>query len=214
MTRETIDITDEIRESEEKGIRIEYYTLDGEKPEIHMRPGDLMIICNVLHDYAKMLEEAADISIGYEQGLYRCHVDRCEKIRNKIETAMGYSTEATIEKCHKKKKVLREDPFAKESDIGEDALVLAMKQRRQKKPESAVQTEGKPAQKCEKQSGQMSIFDFKGKERKDDDTGYSNRKTKNTPEKRKENLHRDRGAGRQHQSEGNPAESDGSKGTG
>ena len=104
MTRETIDITDEIRESEEKGIRIEYYTLDGEKPEIHMRPGDLMIICNVLHDYAKMLEEAADISIGYEQGLYRCHVDRCEKIRNKIETAMGYSTEATIEKCHKKKK--------------------------------------------------------------------------------------------------------------
>lgn len=172
MTREAIDITNEICESEEKGIRIEYYTLDGEKPEIHMCPGDLMIICNVLHDYAKMLEEAADISIGYERGLYRCHVERCEKIRNRIETAMGYSTEAAIEKCHKKKKYFGEDPFSKESDIGEDALVLAMKQRRQKKTESADRTERKPEQKCEKQGGQMSIFDFTG--RKDNDTGNRN----------------------------------------
>ena len=48
--------------AEEEGIRIEYYTLDGEKPEIRMCPGDLMIICNVLHDYAQMLREAAEIS--------------------------------------------------------------------------------------------------------------------------------------------------------
>lgn len=135
MTEETIDITGEIMKAEEEGIRIEYYTLDGEKPEIRMCPGDLMIICNVLHDYAQMLREAAEISIGYEQGLYLCHVERCEKIRHKIETAMEYSTEAVVEKCHKKKKYFGEDPFAKQSDVGEDALILAMKQRRQKRAE-------------------------------------------------------------------------------
>lgn len=130
-------ITGEIEKAEEEGIQIKYYTLDGQKPEIFMCPGDLMIICNVLHDYAQMLREAAEISVGYEQGLlYRCHVQRCEKIRHKIETAMGYSTEEAVEKCHKKKKYIGEDPFAKESDVGGDALILAMKQRRQKKAES------------------------------------------------------------------------------
>lgn len=77
-----------------------------------------MIICNVLHDYTQMLREAAEISIGYERGLYLCHVDRCEKIRRKIENAMEYSTDVAVEKCYKKKKY-----------FGEDALILAMKQR-------------------------------------------------------------------------------------
>lgn len=34
MTEETIRITDEVRNSEEGSVRIEYYTLDGRRPEI------------------------------------------------------------------------------------------------------------------------------------------------------------------------------------
>lgn len=161
MTAESINITDEIRKAEEEGIRIEYYTLSGEKPEIHMCPGDLMIICNVLHDYAQMLREAAEISIGYEQGLYLCHVERCEKIRHKIETAMEYSTEAAIEKCGKKHKYFGQEPLTKGNDVGEDALVMAMKQRRQKRAELKITTENKREQSGEKnRTGQMSIEDF------------------------------------------------------
>ena len=161
MTEETINITGEIRKAEEEGIRIEYYTLDGKKPEIRMCPGDLMIICNVLHDYAQMLREAAEISIGYEQGLYMCHVDRCEKIRHKIETAMSYSTEAAVEKCGKKHRYFGQEPLAKGNDVGEDALVLAMKQRRQKRAEPEITTENKQERSGEKnQTGQMSIEDF------------------------------------------------------
>ena len=161
MTEETINITGEIRKAEEEGIRIEYYTLDGKKPEIRMCPGDLMIICNVLHDYAQMLREAAEISIGYEQGLYMCHVDRCEKIRHKIETAMSYSTEAAVEKCRKKHRYFGQEPLAKGNDVGEDALALAMKQRRQKRAEPEITTENKQERSGEKnQTGQMSIEDF------------------------------------------------------
>lgn len=101
MTKETVNITSEIEKAEEDGIRIEYYTLDGKTPEIYMCPGDLIIICNVLYDYAKMLEEAAELSIGYEQGQYLYHIKRCGGIRGKIETAMGYSTEQAIETCIK-----------------------------------------------------------------------------------------------------------------
>lgn len=161
MTAESINITDEIRKAEEEGIRIEYYTLDGKRLEIRMCPGDLMIICNVLHDYAQMLREAAEISIGYEQGLYLCHVERCDKIRQKIEAAMEYSTEAAVEKCHKKKKYFGENPFAKQSDVGEDALILAMRQRRQKRADSEVTTENKQERSGEKNwTGQMNIEDF------------------------------------------------------
>ena len=49
---ETIKMTSEIMDAEEQSVRIEYYALDGKKPEIFMCPGDLIIICNVLHDYA------------------------------------------------------------------------------------------------------------------------------------------------------------------
>ena len=86
MTKETVQITEDIKEAEESGIEIEYYTLDGKKPVLHMAPGDLMIICNVLHDYAQ-------------------------------------------------------EPLVKDNDIGEDALVLAMRQRNRKKNEEKQRKE-------------------------------------------------------------------------
>lgn len=157
MTKETVNITSEIEKAEEDGIRIEYYTLDGKTPEIYMCPGDLIIICNVLYDYAKMLEEAAELSIGYEQGQYLYHIKRCGGIRGKIETAMGYGTEQAIETCIKKHKYLGQDDLGGGNDIGEDALVLAMRQRKQKKTEKDKGKEkpeaGKSRKRPKKRSG-------------------------------------------------------------
>ena len=141
MTKETVQITEDIKEAEESGIEIEYYTLDGKKPVLHMAPGDLMIICNVLHDYAQMLSESAAINIGYAQASYIYHADRCRKIQAKIESQMGYSTEAAIEKCEKKHKYYGQEPLVKDNDIGEDALVLAMRQRNRKKNEEKQRKE-------------------------------------------------------------------------
>ena len=100
-----------------------------------------MIICNVLHDYAQMLSESAAINIGYAQASYIYHADRCRKIQAKIESQMGYSTEAAIEKCEKKHKYYGQEPLVKDNDIGEDALVLAMRQRNRKKNEEKQRKE-------------------------------------------------------------------------
>lgn len=61
---------------------------------------------------------------GVAVAVYNYHHDRCKKIQKIIEDAMGYSTEAAIEKCKKKRE--REN----KEDIGEDALVLATRARR------------------------------------------------------------------------------------
>ena len=133
MTRETVQITEEIREAEESLIQIEYYKLSGERPVLHMPPGDLMVICNVLHDYAQMLNEGRENQYRIYAGILHLPCWRCERIRSKIENQMGYSTEVAIGKCGKKHKYLGQEPLAKGNDVGEDALVLAMKQRHQQK---------------------------------------------------------------------------------
>ena len=130
MTEETLQMSMDIKKQEENGIRIEYYTLDGRRPEIYMCPGDLVIICNVMHDYATLLESLVPEKEGYEQAMYEYHAGRCRKIQHKIEDAMNYSVEQAIAKCQKKKGKKNDD------DIGEDAMVLAARMRR-KKPEKA-----------------------------------------------------------------------------
>ena len=124
--QETIEITDDIRKAEEEKIRIEYYTLDNNTHDIYMCPGDLIIICNVIHDYAELLQEIAEEVKGHgvAVAVYNYHHDRCKKIQKIIEDAMGYSTEAAIEKCKKKRE------RDKKEDIREEALVLATRARR------------------------------------------------------------------------------------
>lgn len=129
MTEETMDITKEIISNENNGIRIESYTLDGKKPEIFMSPGDLYVICNVLHDYASALGFFAEEKEGYEKALYEIHVERCRNIQRHIESEIGYNVEAAIRKCLKKKNK------TKENDVGEDAFTLAVRQRRKKEEE-------------------------------------------------------------------------------
>ena len=157
MTQDTVTITDEIRNSEEQGIRIEYYTLDGKHPELYMCPGDLMLICNVLHDYASLLEEWIEhCPEEVSKFIYEYHANRCRKIQTKIENEMGYNTAAAIVKCQKRRN-------RKSEDIGEDALVLAAKYRRENpievKQVETVEVKQEPKNKGEI-AGQFSILDF------------------------------------------------------
>ena len=135
--KETIKMTNEIMEAEEQNVRIEYYTLDGKRPEIFMCPGDLIIICNVLHDYAALLSEISEdeLNDNLAKFQYSYHMNRCKKIQMQIEEAMGYSTEEALLKCHKKQ--TREDV----DDIAEDALVLAAKRRKKKQEQKTFSTD-------------------------------------------------------------------------
>lgn len=54
------------------------------------------------------------------------HQKRCEKIRRQLEGSLGYSTEEALAKCRKKR-------GEKEDDVGEDAMALAVRGRREKK---------------------------------------------------------------------------------
>lgn len=167
VTKDTAHITNDIAQSENENVRIEYYTVPSwtkknETKEISMCPGDLMIICNVLHDYANLLMEclnskADEEAIAGNFYLYEYHAKRCKKIQNKIESAMNYSTAAAIEKCRKK-----QGKKSKGDDVGEDALVLALKCRREqldKKSSEAAKMESS-TEKKEDVDGQMSLFDY------------------------------------------------------
>lgn len=130
-TENTVQITKELSDPK---IKIKYYTLDGKKPEFDMCPGDLMLICNVLHDYSALLEEWLQyFEGGATQFLYKYHMNKCRKIQSKIEKELSYSTEKAIEKCNKRKK--------KSDDIGEDALVLATRRRKSKNTDTGSQIE-------------------------------------------------------------------------
>ena len=157
MTEETIRITDEVRKSEEDSVRIEYYTLDGRRPEIYMCPGDLIVICNVLHDYAAAMEVFAEEDPGWDQALFEYHAQRCRKIQKQIETSMGYNVEEAVEKCRRSMNRKRKD-----DDVGEDAFVLAVRARgRQTEIEAPSRPEpGKTEKKSSDLDGQMDIRDF------------------------------------------------------
>lgn len=125
MTEQTLQITEEIKQAEENSVKIEYYTLDGKRPVISMCPGDLIIMCNVLNDYASALDVFSEEKTGYEQAVYKYQAGRCRKIQKKLEESLGYDVQKSIEKCAKKK-------GKKNNDIGEDALVLAIRTRKEK----------------------------------------------------------------------------------
>lgn len=91
---------------------------------------------------------------------YEYYLERIKKIREKIEIGIGYSTEEAIEKCNKRKP-------KKDDDIGEDALVMAMKNRLSKKKEdkdakSQMETSKAETDKPVRQNQptQMSLSDF------------------------------------------------------
>lgn len=151
-----------------ENVDVEYYNLSGQELHFKICPGDLQIVCNVLYDYCNMISEMlADPPDGVDENIlqlwkarYEYYLQRVQKIRGKIENGIGYSAEKAIEKCNKRKP-------QKDNDIGEDALVMAMKKRLSQKKEgndANSQTEtsksenDKPVR--QNQSTQISLFDF------------------------------------------------------
>lgn len=126
MLKDIAQITEEIHLHETGEVEIKYYNLHGETKTLNMCPGDLYIICNVLHDYVSLLKEfieCAEERKEYVQAFYEYHAARCKKIQHHIEEAMDYSTEEAIIKCRKKRGKKQED------DVGEDPLVIMAKRR-------------------------------------------------------------------------------------
>lgn len=138
-------------------IDVEYYNLKGEELHMLLPPGDLIKICNVLHDYTDLLgtyieEYKDDIDKAVTVANYAIYADRLKRIQTKIEDVLGYSTAKAIEKCRKKAFKNKDN-----GDIGEDALILASKSRATKKNDKGEKTEEKS---IKKESEQISLFDF------------------------------------------------------
>ena len=80
--------------------------------------GDVVLIICMLHDYVKMLDEIKADDIQY-QAYYR---GKFVKMADGLAEQIGYDYDAAVEKC-KKKLQKRESA----SDVGEDAMALALK---------------------------------------------------------------------------------------
>ena len=91
--------------------------------------GDLTVICNVLADYADMLDEFLQTDregLGFCGALqYERMRDRCRKITADLQEKICYDRAAAIEKCRKR---AGRKPKA-DAGIGEDALVLSARRR-------------------------------------------------------------------------------------
>lgn len=80
--------------------------------------GDVVLIICMLHDYVKMLDEIKAEDIQY-QAYYR---GKFIKMADRLAEQIGYDYDAAVEKCRKK---LQKKESA--SDVGEDAMALALK---------------------------------------------------------------------------------------
>ena len=85
--------------------------------------GDIVLIICMLHDYVKMLDEVRS-DIQWET-YYR---EKFIKMADRLSEQIEYDYDAAVEKCRKKSRQKESS-----SDVGEDALVLAMKRAKEKK---------------------------------------------------------------------------------
>lgn len=90
--------------------------------------GDICKIVNALRDYARMLRMTCDEwgLRGFHRATYECHADALERISKKFQAGIGYDYDAAVEKCRRKAEKKRP-----ENDIGEDAMVLAVRKGQQ-----------------------------------------------------------------------------------
>lgn len=163
MIEDLVMISQDIKTAEDNNIRIEYYTMNGSTKDIYMCPGDLMYICNVLYDYGRIFEafmqEANNQGEEWKKYTYEYYLNRCKKIQKKIEESLGYSTEAAIINCRKKQGKPKQN-----EDVGEDALVLAIKHARKKQEQQPVKKTTEP---------ERVVKTLKKNENKTDDTGIA-----------------------------------------
>lgn len=83
--------------------------------------GELRIIVDALADYYDMAGEIVEaMEMGYPKAAWKNRLERIKQIQAKIEESTGYSRDDQFEICMKRKP-------RKDNDIGEEALVLALK---------------------------------------------------------------------------------------
>ena len=132
MVKDSVEIMEQGACSGMAAVPIHYYDVDRmQEKTIESCQGDLTVICNVLADYADMLDEFLNDEKERER-LGFCAVmqyermrDRCRKITEDLQKKTGYDRVAAIEKCRRK---AGRKPKA-DAGIGEDALVLSARRR-------------------------------------------------------------------------------------
>lgn len=138
MVKDSVEIMEQGACSGMAAVPIHYYDVDRmQEKTIESCQGDLTVICNVLADYADLLDEFLNDEKERER-LGFCAVmqyermrDRCRKITAGLQEKTGYDRDAAIEKCRRK---AGRKPKA-DTGIGEDALVLSARRRAQQKTE-------------------------------------------------------------------------------
>ncbi len=96
--------------------------------------GDIVLIICMLHDYVKMIDKIKDDDIQWKAYYRNKFVTMADRLADQIE----YDYDAAVEKCWKKQAKTESN-----SDIGEDAMVLAVKSGGTKKKEPAKETKNK-----------------------------------------------------------------------
>lgn len=86
--------------------------------------GDIVLIICMLHDYVNMLDEIKGDDIQYQAYYRKKFIAMADRLAEQIE----YDYDAALEKCRKK-----QEKEEQNSDIGEDAMVLAVKRGASKK---------------------------------------------------------------------------------
>lgn len=128
------EVTDRIKEAESGNLPIKFYNLkSGCYQGIHSCEGDMIVICNAMADYSDLIMELIKQSDydEYTKTFYEIHAKRCKKISLKLQEQIGYDREAAIERCQAKRTCKE-----KNSDVGEDAMVMMVKRAREKKGEN------------------------------------------------------------------------------
>ena len=87
---------------------------------IETAPGELRIIIDALADYYDIVIAKTEEMNGYAKAVWENRLNRIKQIQTKLEGSIGYSRDKQLEICAKRKS-------KKEDDIGEDALIMAMK---------------------------------------------------------------------------------------
>ena len=146
MIKDSVEIMEQGACSGTAAVPIHYYDVDRmQEKTIESCQGDLTVICNVLADYADMLDELLQTDrerLGLCGALqYERMRDRCRKITADLQEKICYDRAAAIEKCRKR---AGRKPKA-DDGIGEDALVLSARRRA-----GVQQKAGQPATESDK----------------------------------------------------------------
>ena len=136
MVVDSLEILEDVIKDELRRVAIRYYSVTHSREEtITSCEGDLIVICNVLADYADLLDEFLKNDrerLGFCAVMqYERMRDRCRKITADLQEKICYDRAAAIEKCRRK---AGRKPKA-DTGIGEDALVLSARRRAQQKTE-------------------------------------------------------------------------------